>query len=101
MLAGMLMPLGFDVREAASGGECLASLHESVPDAILLDITMDDMDGWPAATRLRAAGYTDVPIIMVSANVFKRGPAPARGPVPDRGQAGARIGADRRTAWHT
>ena len=44
MLAGMLMPLGFDVREAASGGECLASLHESVPDAILLDITMDDID---------------------------------------------------------
>jgi len=71
MLAGMLMPLGFDVREAASGGECLASLHESVPDAILLDITMDDMDGWQAATRLRASGYTDVPIIMVSANVFE------------------------------
>ena len=71
MLAGMLMPLGFGVREAASGAECLASLHESVPDAILLDITMDDMDGWQAATRLRAAGYTDVPIIMVSANVFE------------------------------
>jgi len=71
MLAGMLLPLGFEVREAASGGECLASLHESVPDAILLDITMDDMDGWQAATQLRAAGYTDVPIIMVSANVFE------------------------------
>ena len=32
---------------------------------------MDDMDGWQAATRLRAAGYTEVPIIMVSANVFE------------------------------
>jgi signal transduction histidine kinase/purine-cytosine permease-like protein/DNA-binding NarL/FixJ family response regulator len=71
MLAGMLIPLGFAVREAASGAECLASLHESVPDAILLDITMDDMDGWQAATHLRTAGYTDVPIIMVSANVFE------------------------------
>ena len=71
MLAGMLIPLGFEVREAASGAECLASLHETVPDAILLDITMDDMDGWQAATRLRAAGYTKVPIIMVSANVFE------------------------------
>jgi CheY-like chemotaxis protein len=71
MLAGMLMPLGFDVREAASGAECLAGLHESVPDAILLDITMDDMDGWHAATCIRAAGYTDVPIVMVSANVFE------------------------------
>ena len=71
MLAGMLIPLGFDVREAASGTECLASLHESVPDAILLDITMDDLDGWVVATRIRAAGYTDVPIVMVSANVFE------------------------------
>jgi signal transduction histidine kinase/CheY-like chemotaxis protein/purine-cytosine permease-like protein len=71
MLAGMLMPLGFGVREAASGAECLSSLHESVPDAILLDITMDDMDGWQAATRIRTAGYTDVPIVMVSANVFE------------------------------
>lgn len=71
MLAGMLVPLGFDVREAASGTECLDSLREAVPDAILLDITMDDMDGWQAATRIRAAGYTSVPIIMVSANVFE------------------------------
>ena len=71
MLAGMLAPLGFEVREAASGTECLDSLREALPDAILLDITMDDMDGWQAATRIRAAGYTDVPIIMVSANVFE------------------------------
>ena len=71
MLAGMLAPLGFEVREAASGTECLDSLREALPDAILLDITMDDMNGWQAATRIRAAGYTDVPIIMVSANVFE------------------------------
>jgi signal transduction histidine kinase/CheY-like chemotaxis protein/purine-cytosine permease-like protein len=71
MLAGMLAPLGFELREAASGTECLDSLREAVPDAILLDITMDDMDGWEAATRIRAAGYSEVPIIMVSANAFE------------------------------
>ncbi|HYP83672.1 hybrid sensor histidine kinase/response regulator [Variovorax sp.] len=71
MLAGMLMPLGFDVREAASGTECLDSLREHLPAAILMDISMDDMDGWDAAVRVRAAGFTEVPILIVSANVFE------------------------------
>ncbi|MET0543345.1 MAG: ATP-binding protein, partial [Variovorax sp.] len=70
MLAGMLMPLGFDIREAASGTETLDSLREHVPSAILLDLSMDDMDGWETADRIRAAGFT-VPIIIVSANVFE------------------------------
>ncbi len=70
MLAGMLMPLGFDVHEAASGTESLDSLRELVPSAILLDLSMDDMDGWETAVRVRAAGFA-LPIIIVSANVFE------------------------------
>ena len=70
----MLAALGFEVREAASGTECLASLAEALPDAILLDINMDDMDGWQAASRVRGAGHRDVPVIMVSANVFENQP---------------------------
>jgi signal transduction histidine kinase/CheY-like chemotaxis protein/purine-cytosine permease-like protein len=71
MLAGMLTPLGFEVREAASGTECIDSLKDGVPDAILLDISMDDMDGWQTASAIRAQGHHNVPIIMVSANVFE------------------------------
>ena len=74
MLAGMLLPLGFQIREAASGSECLESVLHAPPDAVLLDITMDDMDGWETARRLRAAGAAgaaDMPIIMVSANAFE------------------------------
>ena len=74
MLAGMLMPLGFIVREAASGHECLESVREAPPDAVLLDISMDDMDGWQTARALRHSGCTDVPVIMVSANVFENRP---------------------------
>ncbi len=74
MLAGMLMPLGFVVREAASGNECLESVREAPPDAVLLDISMDDMDGWQTARAIRQAGCTDVPIVMVSANVFENRP---------------------------
>ncbi len=71
MLAGLLLPLGFRLREAASGTECLQSVAEQVPDAVLLDITMDDLDGWETARRIRAAGFADVPILMVSANAFE------------------------------
>ena len=75
MLVGLLMPLGFGIREAASGSECLESVHERCPDAVLLDVSMDDMDGWETAKQIRAAGFTEVPIIMVSANAFENQPA--------------------------
>jgi len=71
MLAGMLTPLGFEVKEAASGLECIDSLKDELPDAILLDISMDDMDGWETAVQIRSRGYDQVPIIVVSANVFE------------------------------
>ncbi len=74
MLVGMLAPLGFALREAASGTECIASIQEMRPDAVLLDISMDDMDGWQAAGRIRQAGFEDLPIIMVSANAFENQP---------------------------
>ncbi len=74
MLAGMLLPLGFVLREAASGQEALESVQEACPDAVLLDISMDDMDGWATAMAMRQAGFTQVPIIMVSANVFENQP---------------------------
>ncbi|MEO7336924.1 MAG: ATP-binding protein [Caldimonas sp.] len=71
MLAGMLLPLGFRIEEAASGQECLESVLRKPPDAVLLDLTMDDMDGWETARRIRAHGIAGLPIIMVSANAFE------------------------------
>ncbi|THF59426.1 ATP-binding protein [Pseudothauera rhizosphaerae] len=69
LIAGMLSRLGFVCAEAASGRECLAAMAVEAPHAVLLDISMDDLDGWETARRLRAAGHTQ-PIVMVSANVF-------------------------------
>ncbi|MDO9235067.1 MAG: ATP-binding protein [Aquabacterium sp.] len=74
MLAGMLMPLGFLIREAASGSECLESVRDACPDAVLLDVSMDDMDGWETSLAIRRMGLSQVPIIMVSANVFENRP---------------------------
>src|SRR3972149_119965 len=39
---------GFDVVEASSGTDALAQLRDRLPDLILLDVMMPDMDGFDA-----------------------------------------------------
>jgi len=63
----LLVPLGFVVLTAASGGECLKLAHQSRPDLVLLDVSMPDMDGWAVARRLRQM-QPRPGIIMISAN---------------------------------
>jgi len=75
LLAAMLVPLGFHVLEAASGRECVEIVEREVPDAVLLDITMDDLDGWQTAALLRKLHPADsLPIVFVSANLFDQRP---------------------------
>ncbi len=72
LLAGLLVPLGFDVREAASGRECLEIVRQTPPDLVLLDISMDDLDGWQTAALLRTQRpAAELPIVFVSANLFE------------------------------
>ena len=53
-LHGLLESNGFEVvGEAASGAEAIALAGELLPDLILLDLTMPDMDGVAALPRLR------------------------------------------------
>jgi len=76
LLAGLLVPLGFTVQEAASGRECLEIVRQAPPDLVLLDISMDDIDGWQTARLLRAClPAADLPIVFVSANQFDADPA--------------------------
>ncbi|MFY0990748.1 response regulator transcription factor [Halomonas sp. C05BenzN] len=55
---------GFVVHEAASGREGLAMALEEVPDLVLLDLGLPDMDGQAVLDRLRAR--SQVPVIVVS-----------------------------------
>lgn len=73
LVANVLQPLGFDVTHAASGEQCLERLTHERPDAILMDLAMPGIDGWETIRRLRAAGFGDVPLAVVSANAFDRG----------------------------
>jgi len=73
LLVKVLAPLGFDVRCAASGHECLALLDSFQPDAILMDLAMPGIDGWETIRRLRAQGLSRAPVAIVSANAFDKG----------------------------
>jgi signal transduction histidine kinase/purine-cytosine permease-like protein/DNA-binding NarL/FixJ family response regulator len=75
LLAALLVPLGFTVREAASGREALEIIEQQPPDAVLLDITMDDLDGWQTAALIRGLQpAAALPVVFVSANLFDHRP---------------------------
>ena len=68
LLIGMLSEQDYRVRPAPSGELALASIQKEVPDLILLDIMMPDMDGFEVCQKLKSDEQTrDIPIIFISA----------------------------------
>jgi len=68
LLIDMLGGLGFETAEAVNGKACLDSVAIQVPDLVLLDMVMPEMDGLEAARRLRCLpDFGQTPIIAVSA----------------------------------
>jgi signal transduction histidine kinase/CheY-like chemotaxis protein len=64
----LLAPLGFEVKIAAGGRECLVVAEREKPNLILLDIAMPEMDGWETARRLRRLLPERTAIVVLSAN---------------------------------
>lgn len=68
MVQALLMSEGYDLVSAGSGEEALRMVAEQIPDLILLDIQMPDMDGYEVCERLRGDPETEgVPVIMFTA----------------------------------
>lgn len=68
LLAGVLTQQGYTVRVAPSGHLALTSAKAKLPDLILLDVMMPEMDGYQVCAQLKADERThDVPVIFVSA----------------------------------
>lgn len=58
---------GYEVQEAYSGEECLRSVAASVPDIILMDVILPDIDGKVVAQRINSQEKTrEVPVIFVT-----------------------------------
>jgi two-component system KDP operon response regulator KdpE len=56
---------GFEVIEAFNGNEALNRLRDSLPDLILLDVMMPDIDGFEVLRVIRE--ISQVPVIMLTA----------------------------------
>ncbi len=56
---------GYEVIEATSGTEALENLRDRMPDLILLDVMMPEMDGFETLQLLRE--ISTVPVIMLTA----------------------------------
>src|SRR5919202_1241327 len=68
LLSTMLTEQGYKVRKALSGQMALRSAQTVLPDLVLLDINMPEMNGYEVCTQLKADEQTrDVPVIFISA----------------------------------
>jgi signal transduction histidine kinase/CheY-like chemotaxis protein len=73
LLLQLLQPLGFELRQAASGHDCLDLLAAGLnPDVVFLDLAMPGIDGWETLRRIRALGAPQPAVAIVSANAFDR-----------------------------
>jgi len=68
LLVHLLTKHGYKVRPASSGPAALAAVQAELPDMILLDIMMPEMDGYEVCRRLKSDERTrDIPVIFISA----------------------------------
>ncbi len=56
---------GFEVIEAHNGSEALERLRDSLPDLVLLDVMMPDIDGFEVLRTIRE--FSQIPVIMLTA----------------------------------
>ncbi|MBL6081821.1 response regulator transcription factor [Belnapia sp. T18] len=59
---------GFEVLQAADGAAGLAAAHEALPDLIVLDVMLPEMDGTEMCRALRASGgpAASIPVLFLS-----------------------------------
>jgi two-component system, OmpR family, response regulator VicR len=59
---------GFEVTGAAGGKSGLQAVRAQLPDLVLLDLMMPDMDGWEVYQQMKADEATrNIPVIVVTA----------------------------------
>ena len=64
----LLSMVGYQTLEAGSGAAALSTIAEHPVQAMTLDLRLPDMDGLEVCRHLRAHGYPDLPIILVTAD---------------------------------
>lgn len=68
LLSALLTEQGYQVRKALNGKMALNAAEASVPDLILLDIMMPEMDGYEVCQKLKESQkISEIPVIFLSA----------------------------------
>lgn len=58
---------GFETSVARDGDEALTEVERFRPDLLLLDVMMPKRDGFEVCQKLRASGWTELKIILLTA----------------------------------
>jgi len=65
LMSMLLRTHGFEVLTTNSGAEGVKLVREKLPNVVLLDLMMPDLDGWQVSKAVRA--FSNVPILILSA----------------------------------
>jgi adenylate cyclase len=69
LLEAILTSHGYSVTSASSGPEALEKVSAELPDLLLLDIQMPEMNGYEVCRRLRADPATEfLPVVMITSS---------------------------------
>ncbi|WP_061297409.1 SpoIIE family protein phosphatase [Herbidospora cretacea] len=69
VISSWLQHSGYAVVEAATGAEALIRVKEELPDLVLLDVRMPDMDGFEVCERIKADPVSaSLPVIHLTAS---------------------------------
>ena len=68
LLSELLEEQGYDVQQAINGYVALEAIAKNIPDLVLLDIFMPQIDGYGVCQQIKSNPATeDVPVIFISA----------------------------------
>jgi CheY-like chemotaxis protein len=71
MLSRRLIRKGYEVTIAVDGGQGVSMAQETLPDLILMDMSLPVVDGWEATRRIKCEPATQaIPIIALTAHAM-------------------------------
>lgn len=72
LIVDVLIELEYEVLQATNGLQGVSITEESIPDLILMDLSLPKMDGWTATRKIKAQqSLHHIPIIALTAHAMK------------------------------